>query len=79
MIDRDVEWSGFVRVDPAAMLAVGDMRVSGAELERWVRTARMAEIAEPVMDARTARWWDVAICAVVLGALVCVVWLTRDG
>lgn len=79
-VDPPAVWAGVAHVDPAAVFVVGGEAASAAELARWVRYARMREVAgEPAMDPRTERWCDVGLCAVVLGALVCVVWVVRNG
>lgn len=79
-VDPPIVWGGVARVDPAAVFVVGEEVASAAEIARWLRHARMAEVAGALpMDARSAQWGDVGICAVLCFLLVCVVWITRNG
>lgn len=64
----DVEWSGVVRVDPAAVVVVGSVAANAAELARWIARQREEETEERCMGAPAARRLDV-----VLAMTLCVI------
>lgn len=69
----EVEWTGFARIDPAAVFVVGEVAATAADLARWVRYHRERETGE--WDW-THKWWlDVALTGAVLVECAVIVWL----
>lgn len=72
--DGETLWTGYARVDPAAVFVVGEDVATAADLVRWVRWHRERETD---WDLTRTRWIDAALggLAVAVFGVIVLIWM----